>query len=228
MRGFYYHCLKRIGKSKGDEWKMITIDGVVGVGKSTLMNIMVEEMGYTPFQEPVVNNPILDRFYYDRERYSFPLQVFFLNERFKHIKNASKIEKAVLDRSIYGDVIFAKMLNDAGEMSNEEFGIYKDLFANMIEHCQAPALMIYLEASTEEAVRRITNRGRSYELDTEIAYWERLNKEYRQYFEEYEASPVLKINVDNLDFENNPEDKEYVLSLIREEIARLKLDDENK
>ncbi|WP_347834599.1 deoxynucleoside kinase [Gracilibacillus sp. JCM 18860] len=87
--------------------------------------------------------------------------------------------------------------------------------------------MIYLEASTEEAVRRITNRGRSYELDTEIAYWERLNKEYRQYFEEYEASPVLKINVDNLDFENNPEDKEYVLSLIREEIARLGLDDKS-
>ncbi len=200
---------------------MITIDGVVGVGKTTLMDIMVKELGYTPFEEPVVNNPILDKFYYDRERYSFPLQVFFLNERFKHIKNASTINQAILDRSIYGDVIFAKMLKDNGEMSVEEFDIYLSLFKNMIEHCQPPALMIYLEISPAEAIRRITKRGRSYEVDTENAYWERLNKEYKEYFGEYNASPVLKINVDNLDFENNPADRKYVLALIKKELEAL-------
>ncbi|SHN27517.1 deoxynucleoside kinase [Gracilibacillus kekensis] len=223
MKGFYSDCLNGLKKTRGAGWKMITIDGVVGVGKTTLMDIVVKELGYTPFEEPVVNNPILDKFYYDRERYSFPLQVFFLNERFKHIKNASKIHQAVLDRSIYGDVIFAKMLKDNGEMSEEEFDIYLSLFKNMIEHCQPPALMIYLEISTEEAIRRITKRGRSYEMDTENAYWERLNKEYSEYFKAYNASPVLKINVDRLDFENNSSDRERVISLIKKEIETLNL-----
>lgn len=221
MIGFYENCLDRLKKTRGDGWKMITIDGVVGVGKTTLMDIVVKELGYTPFEEPVVNNPILDKFYYDRERYSFPLQVFFLNERFRHIKKASKINRAILDRSIYGDVIFAKMLKDNGEMSEVEFDIYLSLFKNMIEHCQPPLLMIYLEVSTEEAIRRINSRGRSYEVATENAYWERLNKEYREYFEAYNASPVLKINVDQLDFENNPADRDYVLSLIRNELEAL-------
>ncbi|MDX8046836.1 deoxynucleoside kinase [Gracilibacillus sp. S3-1-1] len=223
MGSFYEECLQKLKKTEGDGWRMITIDGVVGVGKTTLMDIMVNELGYTPFEEPVVNNPILDKFYYDRERYSFPLQVFFLNERFKHIKNASELDRAILDRSIYGDVIFAKMLKDNSEMSEEEFHIYLDLFENMIEHCQPPALMIYLEISTEEAIKRINKRGRSYEMDTENAYWERLNKEYRAYFDAYQASPVLKINVDNLDFENNPEDREYVISLIKKELQTLNL-----
>ncbi|MFC4401625.1 deoxynucleoside kinase [Gracilibacillus xinjiangensis] len=222
MESFYYDCLKGIKKAKGDSSEMITIDGVVGVGKTTLMDIVVKELGYTPFEEPVINNPILDKFYYDRKRYSFPLQVFFLNERFNHIKHASKINKSVLDRSIYGDVIFAKMLKDGGEMSEEEFNIYLSLFKNMIEHCEPPTLMIYLEVSLEEAVRRITSRGRSYEIDTEIAYWERLNKEYRDYFKVYNASPLLKINVDRLDFENNQSDRDHVLSLIKNKLQALK------
>lgn len=212
----YQQLLSQLRKSEGDGWKMITIDGVVGVGKTTLMDIMVKEFGYTPFIEPVVNNPILDKFYHDRERYSFPLQVFFLNERFKHIKDASKLDKAVLDRSIYGDVIFAKMLRDNKEMSEEEFAIYVDLFHNMIQHCEPPALMIYLEISTEEAIRRIHKRGRTFEIETENAYWERLNKEYRNYFDAYDASPIVKVNVDNLDFENKPKDRAYMIALIKE------------
>ena len=222
---FYFNNLKNIGKQaeEGDSWDMITIDGVVGVGKSTLMNTLVEDMGMVPFQEPVVDNPILDKFYYDRARYSFSLQIFFLNERFRHIKRASKIDNAVLDRSIYGDLIFAKMLKDNGEMAVEEFDIYLDLFHNMIEHCQTPRLMVYLEVSPEEAMRRIAKRARDYELATEPAYWVRLNEEYREYFDQYSFSPVLKINVDNLDFENHPEDKEYVLSLIKNELDNLTL-----
>lgn len=224
---FYYENLKRLNNAKGEVWDMITIDGVVGVGKSTLMEIFTKEKGYVAFEEPVVNNPILDKFYYDRERYSFPLQIFFLNERFKHIKKASEQEKAVLDRSIYGDLIFAKMLKDNGEMSEDEFNIYLDLFHNMIEHCKAPALMIYLEASPEEAMRRIAKRGRDYEQSdvVEPEYWIRLNNEYREYFAQYNFSPVLKINVDNRDFENNPEDRAYVLNLINNKLKELGLED---
>ncbi|MEK4876397.1 deoxynucleoside kinase [Bacillus sp. FSL W8-0102] len=196
---------------------MIVIDGVVGVGKSTLMEIL-EKNGYIAFKEPVTKNPILDKFYYDRERYSFPLQIYFLNERFKQIKKASQYPNSVLDRSIYGDVIFAKMLRDNGEMSEVEFQIYLDLFGNMMEHLKAPKLLVYLEISTDEAIKRIKKRGREYEQVVEREYWERLNQNYRDYFEQYSFSPVLKINVDQIDFENNLEDREYVLNLIEKSL----------
>ena len=140
---------------------MIVIEGVVGVGKSSLMNLLSDE-GYLAFEEPVVDNPVLDKFYYDRKRYSFPLQVFFLNKRFEHIKKAAKVDNAVMDRSIYGDAIFARMLNLADEMSDEEFAIYSELLQNMLEHVHRPKLMVYLEIGVDEAMRRIQKRGRDY------------------------------------------------------------------
>ena len=214
----YYEILKRINKE--GEWNMIVVDGVVGVGKSCLMKIIAKE-GYVSFEEPVVDNPILPKFYYDRQRYSFPLQVFFLNKRFKHIKEASQVPNAVMDRSIYGDVIFAKMLCDKGEMSIEEFELYKELLENMLEHVKAPKLMIYLEVSVDEAIRRIKKRGRDYEQVVERAYWEKLNNEYREYFDNYHISPILKINVDGLDFENNEKDREYVMNLVNSKLAEI-------
>lgn len=201
-------------------YDMIVIEGVVGVGKSSLMNILAEQ-GYEAFEEPVVDNPILDKFYYDRLRYSFPLQVFFLNKRFEHIKKAKDVSKAVMDRSIYGDAIFARMLNINGEMSDEEFQIYSELLENMLQHVQAPKLMVYLEVSVDEAMRRINKRGRDYELIVERAYWEKLNHEYQLYFTQYELSPMLTINVDGLDFENNAEDCAYVLDLIQKKLESI-------
>ncbi len=214
----YKNLLNNI--SRNGVYDMIVIEGVVGVGKSSLMHILAEE-GYVEFEEPVVDNPILDKFYYDRMRYSFPLQVFFLNKRFEHIKKAKEINNAVMDRSIYGDAIFARMLNLNGEMSDEEFQIYEELLINMLEHVQAPKLMIYLEIGVDEAMRRIHKRGRDYELIVEREYWEKLNKEYQDYFDNYELSPLLKINVDNLDFENNPEDRVYVLEQIHAALKEL-------
>ena len=214
----YKQSLDKIGR--GGLWNMIVIDGVVGIGKSTLMKILAER-GYMPFEEPVVDNPILEKFYHNRERYSFPLQVFFLNRRFKSIKDASKISNAIMDRSIYGDIIFARMLKDSNEMTKEEFELYIELFENMIEHCQAPKLMVYLEANVDEAMRRINKRGRDYEKIVEREYWERLNKYYGEYFDQYAISPVLRINVDSLDFENNSEDREYVLNLIDKELEKI-------
>jgi deoxyadenosine/deoxycytidine kinase len=215
--GFYKDALSKI--DRGGTWDMIVIDGVVGVGKSTLMNILAEK-GYIPFEEPVAENPILEKFYYDRERYSFSLQIFFLNKRFRHIKEASKVKNAVMDRSIYGDVIFAKMLNEAGEMCKEEFDLYMDLFENMIEHCKAPKLLVYLETSVDSAMAKINKRGRDYEKIVERGYWEKLNANYRAYFKDYDISPILKINVDKLDFENNAKDREHVLVLIAEALAK--------
>lgn len=215
----YREYLKKIeGK---ESWPMIVVDGVVGVGKTTLMNILVEEFGYTAFLEPVVDNPILDKFYYDRKRYSFPLQIFFLNNRFRSIKEASLIDKAVLDRSIYGDLIFAKLLVENNEMDEEEYNIYTDLFENMVEHLCPPKLMIYLETSVDEAIKKINKRGRDYEMVVEKDYWLRLNEQYTEYFKDYNISPLLKINVDSLDFENNPKDREYVLGLIKDALNKI-------
>jgi len=188
----YGEILKKVDR-KGI-WDMIVIDGVVGSGKSTLMNIL-EELGYTAFKEPVVNNPILEKFYYDRKKYAFALQVFFLNNRFKYIKEAAELENSVMDRSIYGDAIFAKLLEITGDMTSE--------------------------ISVDQAINRIRKRGRDYEQVVERAYWETLNKEYTEYFNAYDISPVLKINVDSLDFENNLEDRKYVLSLIDEKLKEL-------
>lgn len=212
--------LNKLNTQEG-RWDMIVIDAVVGAGKSTLMDILVKERGFAPFEEPVVDNPILDKFYYDRPRWSFSLQIFFLNNRFRHVKEASMIDNSALDRSIYGDLIFAKMLADSGEMSIEEYGLYTDLFENMIEHCKPPKLMIYLEVGVDEAMRRINKRGRDYEKVVERGYWESLNNYYREYFDQYDKSPVLRINVDNRDFENNPEDKKYVLDLIDAKLAEI-------
>lgn len=207
--------------SRKEVYDMIVIEGVVGVGKSSLMRILGQE-GYEEFEEPVVDNPVLDKFYHDRCRYSFPLQVFFLNKRFEHIKQAKDVSKAVMDRSIYGDAIFARMLNLSGEMSDEEFQIYSELLQNMLENVHVPKLMVYLEISVDEAMNRIKKRGRDYELIVEREYWEKLNYEYSNYFDNYDLSPMLKINVDHLDFENNEADRIYVLKLINEALLELK------
>lgn len=218
MKFSYKGILGKVNKER--IYDMIVIEGVVGVGKSSLMRILGKE-GYTEFEEPVVNNPILDKFYHDRTRYSFPLQVFFLNKRFEHIKKAKDVTNAVMDRSIYGDAIFARMLNINHEMSDEEFGIYLELLENMLEHVQAPKLMVYLEISVDEAMRRIQKRGREYELIVERDYWQKLNDEYETYFSDYVLSPILRINVDNLDFENDENDRNYVMNLINEKLKEL-------
>ncbi|EOD01100.1 deoxynucleoside kinase [Caldisalinibacter kiritimatiensis] len=199
----------------------LIVDGVVGVGKSTLMRILEEKRGYKALPEPVIDNPLLDRFYEDRKRYSFPLQILFLNRRFKHIKEASKLNKVVMDRSIYTDIIFAKQLRDIGDMDKEEYDIYYDLLHNMLEHCEPPTLMIYLEISTDNAISRIRKRGRDFEQHVERDYWEELNKNYDDFFESYNYTELLKINVDGIDFENNPEHQKYVLNLIDNKLREL-------
>lgn len=199
---------------------MITIEGVVGVGKTTLMEILVNE-GYNPIKEPVIDNPILDRFYHNRKRYSFPLQIFFLNKRFEQIHKVNPEMKNVMDRSIYGDAIFAKLLNENNELSDIEYEIFEELFDNLVKYIEKPKLLIYLETSTDHAMLRINQRGRGYEQAVERDYWEKLNNSYQEFFNNYSMSPVLKINVENLDFKNNSKDKEYVLSLINNKLKEL-------
>lgn len=194
----------------------IVIDGVVGVGKTTLMDLLAEDLHCQKFIEPVSDNPILSKFYYDRKRYSFALQIFFLNRRFKMLKEASAIkEVTVMDRSIYGDVIFAKLIKDVGDMDPAEFAIYYELLTNMLDHVEVPRLMIYLKTDADTAIQRIQKRGRDYEQVVERSYWENLNREYDDYFAQYNLSKLLVIDASQYDFVNNEEDKRIVLDLVK-------------
>lgn len=216
---YYNDFFKNLKMGEGMMKGTICIDGVVGAGKSTLGEILAKEFNIEFFKEPVLDNPILDKFYYDRKRYSFPLQVFFLNKRFKMIKEASTLNGCVMDRSIYGDVIFAKMLMEDGDMTVEEFELYEELLNNMLEHTERPRLMIYLENSVEKALEKIQSRGRDYEQVVPRDYWESLNKNYREYFENYNISEMLIINVDNMDIKDNPEDRQKFIDLVKAKLA---------
>ncbi len=200
---------------------MLIIEGVVGVGKSSLMNYLVKE-GFTPFPEPVLDNPILGKFYEDRKRYAFPLQVYFLAKRFEHLQAAAMIEDSVMDRSIYGDGIFAAMHKESATMEAEEYGVYEQLYQVMIDEVKKPDLLVYLQVSVDEAMKRIQKRGRVYEQAVERSYWEKLNEKYENYFSTYDHSPILTINVDHLDFESSLDDRAYILLRIQEALNQLK------
>ena len=199
---------------------MIVIEGVVGSGKTALIEIMIEK-GYYPFSNIIEENEILDKFYYNRSKYAFILQVYFLNKRFEYIKLAEGMKNVVMDRSIYGDLIFAKILKQNKELTNEEYAVLLELQKNMLQYIKKPKLLIYLDISTEKAIKQISQRGRIYEQEVERDYWSRLNKEYQEYFNNYDLSPILKVNIDNLDLKNNYKDREYIISLIDKKLKEI-------
>ena len=192
----------------------INIAGVVGVGKSSLTNLIWDKWKFIPFREPVFDNPLLDKFYYDKKRYAFPLQLFFLNKRFEMCKKSLEYGSSVMDRSIIEDTIFAKMLRDSGDMDPYEYQIYRELFNNMMEHVVQPDLMVYLKVQPEEAVRRIRKRGREYEVKNDTDYWYTLSQNYNEFFYDYNWSKLLTIDCDDLDFVNNQNDQDYILDQI--------------
>lgn len=201
---------------------IICIDGVVGAGKTTLGEIIAKEFALEFFREPVDDNPLLDKFYYDQKRYSFPLQVYFLNKRFRMLKEASQLSGCVMDRSIYGDVIFAKLLMLGGNMSSEEFALYEELLHNMLEHVSRPRLMVYLDITTDNAIARIKERGRHFEQVVPRDYWEALNQHYNAYFKHYNFSELLTIDANDLDWRKSKEDLRYVLELIDNKLGAVK------
>lgn len=211
---------------KNNPNETIVIDAVVGAGKTMYMEMLSEALKVPCFEEPVLNNPLLDKFYYDRKKYAFPLQIFFLNRRFEMLKKAAAEERpTIMDRSIYGDMIFAKLLHDEGNMGEDEFQLYRELLANMLDHVAAPKLMIYLKIDTDTAIARIKKRGRDYEQIVERAYWENLNKEYDAYFSAYNLSPLLIIDAAAYDIVENESDRQVVLQMI---LDKLKEVEENK
>lgn len=197
--------------------------GMIGAGKSTYTEMISRRLGTEAFFESVDYNPILDKFYDNPQKWAFSLQIYFLNTRFRSIKAALTDDNNVLDRSIYEDALFTRVNHLQGNISQEEMDIYNDLLANMMEELEgmprkAPDLLIYLDGSFETILDHIRKRGREFEQiedDSELlAYYELLFKNYEQWYQEYDQSPKIKINIDTYDIVNNSGDEEQVMVII--------------
>ncbi|MFC5281458.1 deoxynucleoside kinase [Arcanobacterium canis] len=214
---------------------LIVIGGMIGAGKTTVAELLGKKYDSIVLHENVENNRILPLFYtaskeeQERKRYSFLLQLEFLNSRFTDVKRAMLAGKnTVLDRSIYEDWYFAKVNTELGRISPEEFHIYEGLLNNMMEEIQdfpkkSPDLFIYLYADFDTIIDRIHSRGRDFEQDDELtSYYRKLWEGYDEWVDnEYIASPVLKINVAEHEVGLVPEQQQYLFDQVEHELTRL-------
>jgi deoxyadenosine/deoxycytidine kinase len=177
---------------------VIIIEGQIGVGKTTMGVVLERALDiklYRELQRPETLS-LLDRFYADQRRWAFTLQIHFLNERFRMIKQIRDAGGGALDRSIYGDRIFADVLHEDGQMNEEEYVTYTTLLDNMLEHVQPPDLLIYLDCAVDTALRRIKERDRGLESSIPRDYLERLNQRYLRFYDAYDVSPKMLIDTD--------------------------------
>ena len=200
----------------------IAIAGNIGSGKTTLTKMLAKRYGWTPRFEPVDNNPYLDDFYHDMNRWSFNLQVYFLNKRFKEVVEISQSDENIIqDRTIFEDAkIFAPNLHDQGYMSDRDFENYSDLFDLMMSLVKLPQLMIYIRSSIPTLVKHIEKRGRSFEKSIRIDYLTGLQQRYEDWIKNYKGELII-IDGDTLEFADNPEDFRKVTDLIDAELFGL-------
>ncbi len=200
----------------------IAIAGNIGAGKTTLTKMLASYYGWTPRYESVDYNPYLADFYEDMERWSFNLQIYFLNKRFKDVVEISKSKDIIIqDRTIYEDAgIFAPNLYSMGLMSTRDFENYKDLFDLMMSLVNPPDLLIYLRSSIPNLVSHIQKRGRDYEKGIRIDYITGLNERYEEWISTYEGR-LLIIDVDRLKFESRQEDFREITDRIDAELFGL-------
>lgn len=193
----------------------IAIAGNIGSGKTTLTKLLAARYGWTPRFEPVDNNPYLEDFYHDMNRWSFNLQVYFLNKRFKEVVEISKSTDTIIqDRTIYEDAcIFAPNLHDQGYMSDRDFKNYTDLFNLMMSLVKKPQLMIYIRSSIPTLVKYIEKRGRDYEKSIRIDYLTGLQKRYDDWLSTYDGE-LITIDGDKINFEDSKEDFRKITDMI--------------
>jgi len=201
----------------------IAVAGNIGAGKTTLTRFLAKHFKWEPHFEDVVDNPYLDDFYHQMERWSFNLQIYFLNSRFRQVLQIRESGKNIIqDRTIYEDAhIFALNLHAMGLMTNRDFQNYTDLFELMEGLVGSPDLLIYLRSSIPNLVSQIHKRGRDYENTISIDYLSRLNERYEAWITTYDKGKLLIIDVDNVDFVNNPEDLGMIINRIDAEINGL-------
>ena len=200
----------------------IAVAGNIGSGKTTLTRILSEHYGWEPKYEDVDVNPYLSDFYNDMQRWSFNVQIYFLNKRMEGIVDIQNSTRNVIqDRTIYEDArIFATNLHAMGLLSTRDYENYKSLFELMISLVKPPDLLIYLKASIPTLVYQINKRGREYESGIRVDYLEGLNERYEDWVANYTDGKKLILNVDELKFEDNPQDLQKVIELIEKEIRK--------
>lgn len=201
----------------------IAVAGNIGSGKTTLTKLLAKNYGWEPHFESVDDNPYLNDFYSDMQRWSFNLQIYFLNSRFSQILDIRKSGKNIIqDRTIYEDAfIFAPNLHAMGLMSTRDFENYFNLFQLMTSLIEPPDLLIYLRAEVSTLVNQISMRGRKYESTIRIDYLKRLNERYEAWINGYDFGKLLIVEVDNKDFTQNPEDLREVINKIDAQIHGL-------
>lgn len=201
----------------------VAIAGNIGAGKSTLTKLLAKHYNWTPHFEDVEQNPYLNDFYEDMQRWSFNLQIYYLNSRFTQVQEIQGTEKTVVqDRTIYEDAfIFAPNLHSMGLMTTRDFENYFSLFNLMDSFVSPPDLLIYLRASVPTLVNQIQNRGRDYEESIRLDYLKRLNERYEAWISTYDKGKLLIIDVDNNNFADNQEDLGTIINSIDAEINGL-------
>lgn len=200
----------------------IAIAGNIGAGKTTLTRLLAKRYGWTPHYEPVDNNPYLEDYYGDMERWSFNLQIYFLNKRFRDVVAIAKSEKTVIqDRTIFEDArIFAPNLHDMGLMSDRDFANYTDLFDLMMSLVKLPDLLIYIRSSIPHLIEHIQRRGRDYEQTIRIDYLRGLGERYEEWIKTYQG-PMIIVDGDKNDFLDNPADFQRITEMIDERLYGL-------
>ena len=201
----------------------IAISGNIGSGKTTLTTLLSKHYKWEAHYEDVENNPYLNDFYKDMQRWSFNLQVYFLNSRFRQILEIKESgKKYIQDRTIFEDAyIFAPNLHNMGLMTSRDFENYKAIFNLMDGLVKGPDLMIYLRASVPKLIEQIQKRGRDYENSIRLDYLTRLNERYEAWISEYKKGELLIVNVDNLNFSDNKEDLNEIIKQVDSYLNKL-------
>ena len=203
--------------------KYIAVAGNIGAGKTTLSEKLAKHFNWEVRYEDTSTNPYLSDFYNDMQRWSFNLQVYFLNSRYRQILEIVNGDHTVIqDRTIYEDAyIFAPNLHEMGLMTKRDFDNYFSLFEIMSKQIKAPDILIYLKASIPTLVDHIQSRGRDYEGNMSLDYLKRLNEKYNNWIDNYTEGKLLVINADDINFVKNPEDLGNIISSVDAELHGL-------
>lgn len=201
--------------------KFIAVAGNIGVGKSTLVEMLCQRLGWQPFYEPVTENPYLADFYHDMPAWGFQSQIFFLTHRLRIHQMVVKAPGSVIqDRSIYEDAeIFARNLALQGHMSERDYATYHELYETVADFLNPPDLMIYLRATVPTLVKRINLRNRDYERTIQPEYLEQLNQLYEEWIAGFTLCPVLTVPADALDYVAHSRHLQLILAKVQEKLT---------
>jgi deoxyadenosine/deoxycytidine kinase len=201
--------------------RVVVVAGSIGVGKSTLVGLLCDRLGWSPFYEPFTKNPYLENFYKDMHRWAFHSQVYFLTHRARiHRQLFNHPTSAIQDRCLYEDAeVFACNLYNQGHIQERDYRTYRELYDVLADFLPSPDLVIYLRASVPTLLRRVSQRGRDYEKDISGDYLEQLNELYEKWISGFAICPVLTIPADDLDFVANPNHLDLIVSKVEEKLS---------